>query len=83
MAYSIAGYDWHFEFTLRHPQGKIVIEGAEWADWDRHGSLLFARAGKLFSGSVDEGGQLHEKELADLDAARPEQKRAPASALRW
>jgi hypothetical protein len=65
MASSIVGFAGHFTFTLNYSGGSVEIEGAEWADWDPRGRLVFVRAGKLYCASEDAPGNLREKELAD------------------
>ncbi|GGR93912.1 hypothetical protein GCM10008960_21040 [Deinococcus sedimenti] len=49
------------------------LEGATWADLDRRGRLLIARAGRVF---IWRGGQ--EAELADLNADQPPRPAQPA-----
>ena len=53
---------------MRYDQGKeLTLTGAEWADWDQRGRLVFAAAGKVFALDADAIGQAPPKELADLN----------------
>ncbi len=83
MASNYTSHKQRFEFTIRHESGETSLNGAEWADWDRRGRLVFARAGKLFVGQLNENGELHEQELADFDAARFSPVVAPDWAKQW
>ncbi len=70
-------------FRLMSPAGEVVdVPGATWADWDRTGRLVFARAGKIFAGSFP-SGRLVEKELLDLNANVPARVISPAVARKW
>ena len=62
---------------------EVPLEGVAWADWDRRGRLVAARAGRLFHLAMDENGELEARQLADFRAARPEQIVSPPSARRW
>ena len=59
------------------------LSGVEWADWDQHGRLVYARGGKLFAMNVSEGFPGMEVELADFNAAKPEYVETPAWARVW
>lgn len=83
MTSSIVEFAHVVEFTVRHNGERITLEGAEWADWDQRGRLVFTRAGKLLTGSVDENSKVREKELADFNAWLPDNKKTPAWARRW
>ena len=82
--------------SIRHPGGPYVesfrlvlssgaelpLPGAGWADWDQAGRLVFARDGRLFAATV-ENGQLAERELLDLNANVPTEVEALESARQW
>jgi hypothetical protein len=54
-----------------------VVTGANCADWDQNGRLVFARDGKVFAGKLNDSGVWSETELADFNSSRPEPVRAP------
>jgi hypothetical protein len=60
----------------------VPIQEATWADWDQQGRLVFARDGKLWSGSL-EGEYLKEQELADFNSNVPQPCETPEDAKRW
>ena len=69
---------------MRYDQGKeLTLTGAEWADWDQRGQLVFAAAGKVFALDADAIGQAPPKELADLNGSRPQAVAAPDWAQVW
>ena len=82
--------------SFRHPAGSYVesfllvlssgaelpLSGAGWADWDQAGRSVFARDGRLFAATV-ENGQLAERELLDLNANVPTEVEALESARQW
>jgi hypothetical protein len=59
-----------------------VLDGTTWADWDRRGRLVFARAGKLFAADA-EHPEAEPHELADFSAMRFELVKPPAWATEW
>ena len=61
---------------------ELPLPGAGWADWDQAGRLVFARDGRLFAATV-ENGQLAERELLDLNANVPTEVEALESARQW
>ena len=69
-------------FRLVLASEEILLRDASWADWDRAGRLVFARAGKLFAGAV-ESGRVVERELIDLNPNVPSQVIAPEFAKKW
>ena len=70
-----------FRLVLRDGQ-EVSIADATWADWDRTGRLVFARAGKLFAATI-EGSRLVERELIDLNDHEPTSVAPPKEATRW
>lgn len=70
-------------FTLRFPSGaEVQIEGARWADWDQSRRLVFARQGQLFAAEL-RGPKFVTVKLADLNANKPRQIKAPDWAKQW
>jgi hypothetical protein len=68
----------------RSPTGReYVVKGANWADWDQRGRLVFARDGKLFAARVDHPRELAVRELANFNEERPEPMEASPAARRW
>lgn len=63
---------------LEHPLGDNV----SWADWDQRNRLVFAREGKLFTGSFQQG-TFEERELADFNSHQFERVIAPDWAQKW
>jgi hypothetical protein len=83
MTASIVRYADQYRYELRSAGGRVEIEGAEWADWDQRGRLVFVREGKLFTNSADAPGNFHARELADFNGERPHLIAAPDWAKRW
>jgi hypothetical protein len=85
MAYAIFGYHTGFDFQLKGEllKAQVPVEGAEWADWDHRGRLVYVCGGKLFAVEIEGPGLLEPRELADFNDARPEPKEAPAWAREW
>jgi hypothetical protein len=71
-------------YAVRVPgsDAEVPIEGAEWADWDQRGRLVFARAGALFAADLD-GAALRSSLIADLNGERPRAVPPPAWARAW
>jgi hypothetical protein len=59
------------------------IIGATCADWDKAGRLVYGAVGKLFSASVNDQGIHDVKQLADFNANKPQNVKAPPWALEW
>lgn len=75
--------DGHLEsFYLIADDGDLQIPGAEWADWDQAGRLIFARAGQLWTGRWT-GEALESELLADFNDRRPTNVVSPAWAKSW
>jgi len=74
----------HDTYAIETPRDEdLPLSGVEWADWDQHGRLVYARGGKLFAMNVSEGFPGMEVELADFNAAKPEYVETPAWARVW
>ena len=82
---SIEVFDYAEEFAIsKSGQSEMTeLSRTSWADWDQQGRLVFARDGKIFAGSLGDGGQLVERELTDLNPSKPEPVPAPDWAARW
>jgi hypothetical protein len=61
---------------------EVPLPGAQWADWDQAGRLVFARDGRLYSGVLD-GAKVVEHELVDLNGNTPTNVEPPKWATRW
>lgn len=63
-------------FSLIEKNGTAVpIAGAQWADLDQLGRLVFAREGRLYRASINKGA-LREHELVDLNTQQPPRRTA-------
>lgn len=62
--------------------GHSAIAGADWADFDQRGRLVFTRDGCLWEAMI-KGGSLQERLIADFNTEEPQAIAAPASARRW
>ncbi|WP_119672854.1 hypothetical protein [Deinococcus sp. RM] len=71
--FSRAQYHWFVRYRWLADGPAPDLEGATWADLDRRGRLLIARAGRAF---IWHGGQ--ETQLADLNADQPPRPVQPA-----
>ena len=60
-----------------------ALTGAEWADWDHQGRLVFARAGKILAQDSNAIGREPPQELIDLTGNTFEAIEAPAWAKSW
>jgi hypothetical protein len=69
-------------FRLVLDTGEIPVQNASWADWDQADRLVFARAGSLFAGVI-ENGRMVERKLIDLNANAPSPVEAPEFAKQW
>lgn len=77
-------HDWQvYLFRIRHGNGETALEGAEYAEWDHRGRLVFVRAGKMFAATVDDDGHIDEQELADFDGNKVDRKHSPDWAKQW
>jgi len=85
MAYAVFGACAGFDFQLKGEllKAQVPVEGAEWADWDHRGRLVYVSGGKLFAAEISGPGPLNPRELADFNNARPEPMEAPDWAKEW
>ncbi len=56
---------------------------SDWADWSIDGSVLVARAGRLYRVSVDENNPGELQEVADTRSLRFEEVTTPHKATLW
>jgi len=81
---TITGFEGRVDYSISHTNGAVIpLDGAEWADWDRNGRLVFAKEGRLFAGEMRSGGELKIRELADFNENDFEEVIAPEWALQW
>lgn len=82
---SITGLDYSEEFAVcgRSSSQLVKIERASWADWDQHGRLIYAVDGKLMTGTIDDGGNLVESEIVNLNLSEPVSLPTPDWASTW
>jgi hypothetical protein len=74
------------EFSLMFSGGKaaIPIEGANWADWDQRGRLVYTSAGQLYAATIEPvEGTYHPVLLHDFNTQQPELIESPGWAQRW
>ena len=84
MTTTITGFEHRYTYSVRNKKGhEEKFLGVEWADWDQHGRLVFARAGKMFGQHADAIGQEPPQELVDLNDNKPEAVEAPDWAKVW
>lgn len=62
--------------------GEIDLATTEWADWDRDGTLLTSREGRLFRHMLSDHGT-DERELIDLNPMTFDPEPSPPEARRW
>ena len=76
---------WVTDYAVVAGDEAQVLRNCDWADWDRHGDLLFARDGKVFRASHRTvGGDLSRaKELIDLSGLKFTERVSPPEARRW
>lgn len=67
---------------LDRAQDVLVPLDATWADLDQHGRLVFARAGKVFAGTLQDAA-IHETLLADFNPQQFTEVIAPDWATHW
>jgi hypothetical protein len=80
-----------FDFAFQVQRGilsgqrkeQAELRGAEWADWDMAGRLVFARSGCLCAANLDAFPEIRETELVDLNMLKPEPIASPEWARRW
>jgi hypothetical protein len=72
------------EYALgdRTENKEIALEGANWADWDQRGRLVYARDGQVFAQEPDQVGTFA-RPLADFNDQKFEAIAAPDWAQRW
>jgi hypothetical protein len=82
---SISALDYKEEFAVVEKAGNwaVPLEGAAWADWDRHGRLALARDGRIFVLNISPGGSLKETQLLDLNPSKPAPTETPYWAKQW
>ena len=81
---TLSGFEMHEDFSVRYAEGKdLPLDGAEWADWDQRGRLVFAREGKIFALTAEAIGESMPQELADFNGNQPEPMEAPEWAKNW
>ncbi len=75
---------YYYDYLLSSVSGRFfVLPGAQWADWDHRGRLLFTREGCIFSCQPDDQGDYRNHLLADFTNARPESISTPIWAMDW
>lgn len=82
---SMSGLDYeeHFAFRDNDQAEWTPLRTATWADWDHTGRIVFAEQGKLYSGQFSVTGQMHARELIDLNPLKPATVVAPDWAKSW
>jgi hypothetical protein len=79
------GLGCYFDRHLLRPgvgRGEIDLPTTEWADWDRNGTLLTSREGRLFRHTLGDHG-MDERELIDLNPMTFDPNPSPPEARRW
>ena len=71
----------HYSLLDRAQDVRVPL-AATWADWDQQGRLVFARAGLLFAGILQDQ-TVHETLLADFNPQQFTEVIAPDWATRW
>jgi hypothetical protein len=73
-----------FKFTLETGDRSLPLEGANWADWDRRGRLVFTtRSGTLCAAELAADVGLQVTELANFDDQEQEPTDPPPWATSW
>jgi len=81
--FEVAGGPYIESFVLALKDGsESPLKGANWADWDQKGRLVFARDGRLFMSKVSTESIL-EVQLINLNRNKPEPIETPDWAKRW
>lgn len=72
-------------FELRDNTRHTVtpIEGAIWADWDKKDRLVYARDGKVYTGTRAFSGKIDSQELAEFNSSKPKRTKSPDWARHW
>lgn len=83
MQRSISIFTYRKHFSVINGNQRLEIQGAEWADWDRRGRLVFARSGRVHCANLDSFPQLRETELIDLSPLKPKPVASPDWAKQW
>jgi hypothetical protein len=82
--WSIGGSHKAETFDVLIPAGPAEsLDGADWADWDQQGRLVFARDGVVFAIAPEALGRAEAAELIDLNPNKPEPIETPDWATRW
>ncbi len=84
MQTSMDRFDEKTTFSIRDYRSGDVhpIAGAEWADWDQAGRLVFVAGGKLFAAEIGDTG-VQPRELADFNDNKFKEVQPPEWALKW
>ena len=72
-----------FAWRNNHRKTTLPIEDAVWADWDKRGRLLYAKAGKIFVVDTGYAHEIRSRELADFNSLRPKRTKSPDWARAW
>lgn len=81
---TLSGFKSRDEFSVRYAEGAdFALKGAEWADWDKRGRLVFAQGGRIFAQNAEAIGKEPPQALLDLNGSKPEPVEAPDWAKRW
>ncbi len=83
MHISMRGFRRVIDFELVTADDHRVPFVAEWADWDRAGRLVLAKAGTIRTASLQADMSLTERELADFNPNRFKEVISPDWARRW
>ena len=83
MTRSISVFKYREAFSVLKGKEPVEIRGAEWADWDMGGRLVFARSGRLYTAKLNGLPDLQETELVDLNGLKPEPIASPEWARHW
>jgi hypothetical protein len=76
-------YDRRNRYWLTNTAGDSLVDLTEvdWADWDHSGRLVFARKGRLYGTTANDGWQ--PRLIIDLNDCEFAPKEAPAWARQW
>lgn len=75
---------WPDRYELRKGDGSLEeLPGADWANWDKAGRLVYAAAGKLWARDAVKRRLQPPRELADFNAMEPEAIPPPDWAKSW
>ena len=72
-----------FAWRNNHSKKSILLENVSWADWDKKGRLLYAKAGELFSVDTGYPHEIRAQALANFNGLRPKQTKSPVWARTW